>query len=242
MRERCVFFAGLLALCLYGCAGILSYTIEVEALGYPDSGRTSYVLLPANQDTDWEDTEYTEFAAYIDHALSQQGFQKAGEKEVPELAIFFGYGSGDPKKKTFTYHLPEPDQAGTPLSATTGSTTASANRTSVQGANSFTPPYDLVGSSPAPGQDAQRFGFMFLDAIDLLQYRQTGEAFPVWRTSVACAGASGDLQDVFPALVVAAKDLIARNPGRAVTKVLPKNAPEILALQEAVGGHAPEKK
>lgn len=238
MRERCLFVAGLLALCLYGCGlGVLSYTIEVEAVGYADSGKTSYVLLPANQGLDLDDPGFQGLAAYVDHALSQQGFQTAGEEDVPDLAIFFGYGVGDPTKQTFTYPLPEPDQAGTRSSFTAGTTPLSASKASLQSAKPYTPPYDVVGSTPQPGDDAHRFGFMFLDAIDLLRYRQTGEAFPVWRTSVACADASEVLEDVFPALVVAAKDLLGRDSGRVVTKVIPKNSPELLALQEAVGIH-----
>ena len=61
---------------------------------------------------------------------------------------------------------------------------------------------------------------MWLDAVDLDEYRETEKEIQLWKTTVTSSGSSGDLRQVFPILVAAAKPHIGSNTGKKVKVIL----------------------
>ena len=61
---------------------------------------------------------------------------------------------------------------------------------------------------------------MWLDAVDLDEYRKAEKEVQLWKTTVTSNGSSGDLRQVFPILVAASKPYIGSNTGKKLKVML----------------------
>ena len=203
------------ALLCSGCGK--TYQVNVSGLSTGTlSSRQSYVLLPAQQDTDVEDLQFKEFVGYLEKALLRKNLTRANSAAEADVAIFLGYGIGKPQEHLYSYSLPNWGQTGVSSAYTTGSINTYGNRSTFSGTTTFTPTYGINGYSTHVGSYTTHTRFMFADAIDLRSYRQSRQIQKLWSTTATSTGSSGDLREIFPALVVAAEPSLGVNTGQQV--------------------------
>ena len=206
---------------LVGCASAPKFHVSVDSISAPNaSTKTSYVLLPGVKDVNEGDLQYQEYASYVERALSSKGYLKAASFQEADIAIFLAYGIGDPETHQYTYSLPTYGQTGVASSNTYGTVNSYGNTATYSGTTTYTPTYGVTGSTTHSGAYTTYFRYMFLDAVDLDEYRKTKKEKQIWKTTVTSSGSSGDLRRVFPILVAASKPHIGSNTGKKVSVIL----------------------
>jgi len=222
-------------LILHGCAGITppSFIVNVDSLGNA-KGNTTYILLPANKGVEVNDLQFKEYATYVNRALSKKGFSLTGSFQKANVAIFLGYGIGDPKEHQYTYSIPTWGQTGVSSSYTTGMVSSFGDYGSYSGTTTYTPTYGITGSTTQLGSYITYFRFMFLNAVDLDEYKKSKKQVQLWKTTVTSSGSSSDLRRVFPILVAASKDYIATNTGKKVQITLLEEDAQVLEIKGIV--------
>ena len=213
-------------LVLSGCASMQPPTFHVNVDSIGDTKeKTTYILLPSDKDIKADDLQFKEYASYVNRALQAKGFIQAKTFQEANVAIFLGYGIGDPKEHQYTYSLPTWGQTGVSSSYTTGTVSSYGGYGSYFGSTTYTPTYGVTGSTTHSGSHVTYFRFMLLDAVDLDEYKKSKKEVQLWKTTVTSSGSSSDLRRVFPILVAASKDYIATNTGKKVkVKLLEKDA------------------
>lgn len=209
-----LFFGVLL---LSGCATTQPrFSVNVDSISGSDVDKNSYVLLPGNKDTKADDLQFKEYATYVNRALTKQGFAPADSFEKASVAIFLVYGTGNPQEHQYSYSIPTWGQTGVSSSYTTGAVSSYGGYGSYSGTTTYTPTYGITGSTSHTGSYTTYFRFMVLDAVDLDEYKKSKKEVQLWKTTVTSAGSSSDLRRVFPILVAASKQYIAKNTGQKV--------------------------
>jgi len=210
-----------IALLLQGCAIGPRYHVNVDSISTPEaSSKNRYVLFPGVKGVEAGNLQYREYASYVERALSSLGYIKADSIAEADVAIFLGYGIGDPETHQFAYSLPTYGRTGVSSSNTYGTVNAYGNTATYSGTTTYTPTYGFTGSATHIGSRTTYFRYMFLDAVDLDKYRKTEKAVQLWKTTVTSTGSSGDLRQVFPILVAASKPYIGSNTGKKVKVIL----------------------
>lgn len=218
-------------LLLSGCASI--FHVNVDSIGNAKENKT-YILLPGNKDTKADDLQFKEYTIYINRALQTKGFVPAENFQTANVAIFLGYGIGNPKERQYTYSLPIWGQTGVSSSYTTGTVSSYGGYGSYSGTTTYTPTYGVTGSTTHLGSYTTYFRFMLLYAVDLDEYKNSKKEVQLWKTTVTSSGSSGDLRRVFPILVAASKDYIATNTGKKVKVNLLEEDAQIMAIKGIV--------
>ena len=218
MRARITLTSLILAAFLMaGCATMQpQFSVRVDSIAGATADKNSYILLPGNKDTKVEDLQFKEYAAYVNRALIKQGFVPAESFEKANVAIFLVYGIGDPQERQYSYSLPTWGQTGVSSSHTTGTISSYGGYGSYSGTTTYTPTYGVTGSTTHIGSHTTYFRFMVLDAVDLDEYKKSKKEVQLWKTTVASAGSSGDLRQVFPILVAASQQYVGKNTGQKV--------------------------
>jgi len=205
------------ALVISGCATMQpQYIVRVDSISGGAAGKNSYILLPGNKDTKEEDLQFKEYAAYVNRALIKQGFVPSESFEKANVAIFLGYGIGEPQEHQYSYSIPIWGQTGVSSSHTTGTVSSYGGYGSYSGTTTYTPTYGVTGSTTHIGSYTTYFRFMVLDAVDLDEYKKSKKEVQLWKTTVTSAGSSGDLRRVFPILVAASQQYVGKNTGQKV--------------------------
>lgn len=227
------FFTAVALLCSAGCGK--TYQVNVSGLSTGSlPSRQSYVLLPASQDTNVEDLQFREFAGYVEKALLRKNLTRTNSTAEADVAIFLGYGIGQPQEHLYSYSLPNWGQNGVSSAYTTGSINTYGNRSTFSGTTTYTPTYGITGYSTHVGTYTTHTRFMFADAIDLQPYRQSQQIHKLWSTTATSTGSSGDLRQVFPALVVAAEPSLGVNTGQQVTVDVPEGSERLNEIRGKV--------
>lgn len=208
-----VFFAA-------GCTTYRSFNVSVDSICTSSAReKKTYVLLPGNKDGKISDLQFQEFAAYTENALNAQGFKKGSSIDDAEVAILLCYGISDPQLYEYTYSVPIYGQTGVSSSTTSG-TVNSFGRSVIYSENTnYTPSYGVVGSSTHVETGVVFARYMVISGVDLEQFKKTGkieDAQEIWSTKVNSVGASGDLREIFPVLLVASQKHIADNTGKKI--------------------------
>lgn len=202
---------------LSGCATTRpAFSVQVDAISSEHVNKTTYILLPGNKETKIDDLQFKEYATYVNRALIKQGFIAADSIENANIAIFLIYGIGQPQEHEYSYSTPTFGQTGVSSSTTTGTLSSYGRYGSYSGTTTYTPKYGVTGSSTHIGTYTTYTRFMVLDAIDLVEYKETKKELQLWRTTVTSVGSSGDLRIVFPILVAASNQYIAKNTGQII--------------------------
>lgn len=208
------------------------FVVDVSSLADPDAAQTrSYVLLPLNDDVDATDLQFREYASYVRRALTARGLAEAESMDAADTAIFLAYGIGDPEHIPYSYSMPVYGKVRGGTTTISGSSVSSSGVTSVNGTVTEAPEYGVVGSRTVSGVHTVFFRYMVVDAVDLTEYRATGQAISTWRTTVTSSGSSGDLRLVFPYLVAASLPHLGANTGESIRVTLPENDKSVMALR-----------
>lgn len=219
-------------LLLSGCANMRppTFHVNVDSIGDARENKT-YILLPGNKDTNPNDLQFKEYASYVNRALQEKGFIQAETFQEANVAIFLGYGIGDPREHQYTYSLPAWGQTGVSSAYTTGTVSSYGGYGSYSGTTTYTPTYGITGSTTHSGSYTTYFRFMLLDAIDLDEYRKSDKEVQLWKTTVTSSGSSGDLRRVIPILVAASKKYIGTNTGKKVKVELSEEDDQVKAVK-----------
>ncbi len=219
-------------LLLSGCANMRppTFYVNVDSIGDAGSNKT-YILLPGNKDTKPSSLQFQEYARYVNRALQEKGFIQAETLQEANVAIFLGYGIGDPQEHQYTYSLPTWGQTGVLSSYTTGTVSSYGGYGMYSGTTTYTPTYGVTGSTTHSGSYVTYFRFMLLDAVDLDEYRKSQKEVQLWKTIVTSTGTSGDLRRVFPILVAASKNYIGTNTGKKVKVKLLEEDAQVKAIK-----------
>ena len=133
-------------------------------------------------------------------ALSFRGFEQVTDLDAADVVLFLAYDIGEPQIEvpqlgavgTGTYH--------TTFNAATGSATTTERKT-----------LGVTGYRTKTRKTVTFSRYLYLSAIDLRAYRQSGEMVEAWRTVVISEGTSNDLRRVFPVMMAAAMRRLANN-------------------------------
>ncbi len=223
-------------LILSGCATTQpKFRVNVDSIGSSSENKKSYVLLPGNKDTKVDDLQFKEYASYVNRVLLQHGFALAENFENANVAIFLGYGIGEPQERQYSYSIPTWGETGVSSSSTTGTVSSSyGGYGSYSGTTTYTPTYGVTGATTHTGSYTTYFRFMFLDAVDLEEYKKSKKEIQLWKTTVTSTGYSSDLRRVFPVLVAASKKHIATNTGKKITIELFEVDAQVLEIKDIV--------
>lgn len=230
MIKICLFI--LIFFLFHGCATRTHFVIKVDSI--TDSDRIinkKFLLLPGMKDVTESDLQYREYKNYVEKALTDEGFVKSINFNEADIAIFLSYGIGNPETTQYSYLLPTWGQTGISSSNTTGSVNVFGSIGHYSETTTYTPKYGITGYQQRTVAYTTYFRFLVVDAIDLIEYRKSKRALPVWKTTVTSTGTSGDLRRVFPLLVAASKRYFGRNTGQTLDVVLRENNPEVLKVK-----------
>ena len=213
--------AVLLGLLIFtGCTPYRSFNVTVDSISNSSARqKKTYFLLPGNKDGKANDLQFQEFAMYTENALNMQGFKKAASIDDAEIAILLSYGISDPQTYEYTYSVPIYGQTGVSSSKTSGSIYSYSNSASYSQTTNYTPSYGIIGSSVHVGTDVVFARHLVITGIDLEEFKQTGkveDAQEIWSTKANSLGASGDLREIFPILLIASQKHISENTGKKI--------------------------
>ncbi len=204
-----------------GCANYRSFNVNVDSICNSSAClKKTYILLPGNKDGKVSDLQFQEFATYTEKALNAQGFRKAPSIDEAELAIILSYGISDPQSYEYTYSVPVYGQTGVSSSKTSGSVYSYGNSASYSQNTDYTPSYGVVGATTHVGTAVVFARYMVISGVDLEQFKKTGkieDAQEIWSTKANSIGASGDLREIFPILLIASQNHIAENTGKKIS-------------------------
>ncbi|SHO54430.1 hypothetical protein VQ7734_00144 [Vibrio quintilis] len=217
MQVKLIIFL-VLALLINGCAHIgPSYGVYVDSITAPGSdSKTKYILLPNNKDTSSDDLQYLEYKPYLVRALKSNGYREVNSIDDADIAVFVGYGIGDPQTEQHTYSVPTWGQTGVSSSRTYGTFNSYGNTSSYSGTTIYTPTYGITGSETKIRTKTTYFRFISLVAYDVNEYKKSKKMKQVWKTDITSSGSSGDLRRAFPVLVAASEPYIGKDTNKKV--------------------------
>lgn len=209
----------IISLCFVcGCAPMVQ--VSVDSICSKEARlKTRFVLLPADENISQADLQFQEYAGYVEKALLDIGFECASSYEDANVAIVLSYGISEPQTYTYAYSVPVYGQTG----IQTQSTGSSCGR-AYSSYTTTSPIYGIVGTQERIGMSVNYVRGFSLLATDM------DRSIELWSTKVTSVGASGDLREIFPILVVASKDYMAANSGREICITISENDKRIAEL------------
>ena len=230
MRYLFVFIVTCLILCV-GCA-TTTFHVNVDSLSSKlNQSYKKYILFPGNKDILPNDLQFQEFSQYVNRALISEGFTPTENIDEAELAIFLGYGIGNPEEHLYSYSIPVYGQTGVSSSSTYGNINTYGNSGSYSSRTTYTPQYGVTGYNSGVGSYVTYFRYILLTAFDLNEWRKSQKEVQVWKTTITSSGSSEDLRRVFPVLIGASKDYIGKNTGKKIKIVLEESDKRVLEIK-----------
>lgn len=217
---------------LVGCKTTPQFNVGIDSISAPASNELKrYIILPNNEGVTVDNLQFQEYAIYVERALTDQGFVKAKDFSEANVAIFFGYGIGDPQTNLYTYSIPTWGRTGVSSSNTYSTVNVFGNTARVNSTTSYTPTYGITGSTTGTGTYTTFTRFLFLSAIDLNQFKLNKKTKQIWKTSAISTGSSGDLREVLPVLVAASKPYLSKNTGKMIEVSIKEGDKRILEVK-----------
>ncbi len=210
-----VLISALFAVSITACATPFYVSVDSIAATSPKQFRT-YLMLPGNEDGNFDDLQYKEYSAYLAKALAEKGYVPADSFETADLAVVLSYGISDPQTQQYTYSLPVYGQTGVSSSTTTGTAYSYGNSTTISANTTYTPSYGVTGYSTHVGSVTTFFRFARIEAYDLAEYRESDRQLQIWSTKIVSTGTSGDLRRIFPMLIAAGYPYLGTNTGKRI--------------------------
>ena len=230
---------------LQACAVDQQFHVNVDSISKPKvNTNIKYFLFSAVKDVNEDDLQFQEYASYVDRALKISGFRKAENSETAEIGIYLYYGISNPKTHFFT----ESESKLSPIefpSMETGNK-FNRNRDNFEASNlrkhdtntvdsykySFNSGTWIKKSETCIKTETVYYAFMWLDAIDMNEYRKTGKKVQLWKTTVSTRGTCGDLRISFPVLVTAAIPYIGSNTRKTIEVTLSESDSVFIHFKE----------
>lgn len=196
---------GFLLIVLSACATEpwrLQISADVDALATGEAqGKRRFVILPGNREVSAQDLQFIEFKGYVEKALLNRGYVKAGQLQDGDVVLFLNYGSGEPQVQQYSYDVP------------------------VMGNFGYYPYYRRYGfySSMNYGytQHIETYTvykrYLMLEAYDMAAYLQHQTPIQLWKINAQSQGQSNDLRLIFPYMVTAMQPYLGTNTGHMVT-------------------------
>lgn len=202
-------------------------TVSVDALASPEAASLrGYAFAPL--DASRRDTlEYRELELITNRALQAQGFVPAQVDEDIEVVIVLDWGM---RAGTRLVEQPIMGQksSGT-ATVTTTSRPSLMGSVTTQGTITQGTTYGVVGSRTVEEDIYHRA--VVLTAYEAGPMRDESRAVEVWRVSAASSGSSDNMRAVFPAIMAAMDDYLAKRTDATVSVTTPLRNKEALALQ-----------
>lgn len=242
----------LLILCLVfsACSTMQPVHVYIDSISAPHADlKKNYILMPGNEDSQVIDLYFVEYSRYIDSALQSQGFTKVNDLNKADILIYFAYGIGPPKEKSYSFSLPVYGQTGIAFSTTSGtirtspitstysgsSTYGSINTSPITSTYSSTttniPSYGIIGSQSYSGSHTTHLRYFNLSAFDYNEYVNSKKIVQIWRTFVTSEGSSHDLRYIFPFMAAAAKPYLGVNSGKEVKVILTDSDKRVVEMK-----------
>ncbi len=189
-------------LLLSGCSSPY-YTIEVDALkDYSAPQMKSYKLI--SEEKNPNDLLYRQFAQNVQSVLAMKNFLLVNDEE-PEILVYFDYGMSEGNKEFSTHNVPVYGKTGV-SSAKTVKTTAADG--SVHETTVYTPSYGVVGYKTEINEYETFTSFINLSAYDYKRYKDSGELYQLWTSSLSSTNRNNDIRFVIPMLISASMNYI----------------------------------
>jgi len=202
----------------------------------------TYVVMPFDADVEPMDLEFQEYSAQVAKVLGERGFRRAPSIDDAEVVVLLAYGIGEPREHSYTYNLPVWGQTGVASTRTTTDATLFRNSAKLNSETSYTPQYGVTGFTNQTGSYTTFTRHALICAIDLAQLRNEQKFSEIWKTRIVSVGSSGDLRQVFPAMLAAARDLLATSTGRTVERTVSEDSPVVLWLRESTSPNAKKRR
>lgn len=116
--------------------------------------------------------------------------------------------------------MPVWGQTGVSSSKSSGAINFFGNIPNYSGSTTYTPTYGVAGSSTHMGTEVFFAWYIIVSGIDLEKFKETGkieDAQEIWSSKVNSVGASGDLREIYPILLIASQEHVAGNTGKKIS-------------------------
>jgi len=217
---------------LAGCATGPQYYVSTSSLAAPQvSSAQTYELWPMNENVAPSDLQFLEYSKYIERALNSKGMTRVSGHETPDIIVLVGYGIGAPEKNTRSYSIPVFGQTGISSSTTTGTATTNVYGTSTyvtgntnyRQTTTYTPTFGITGYQTGVQNYTTYTRYITLNAAFVDIEKDAKDWQPAFETNIVSTGSSGDLRQVFPVMIAAAKDSIGVSTPKAVQTSISEN-------------------
>src|SRR4051794_7458706 len=146
MLKVVAFLAGIVAvvLAMTGCTPAITCSVSVNSFAGPNASvLRTYVIIPLNPKVQDTDLEFQEYSTYVRRVLDAHGFRPARSFQDAQIAVFVGYGIGDPQLHARSYDVPVWGQTGVAASTTTSQVNTYGNYGTVTSNTTYTPQYGV---------------------------------------------------------------------------------------------------
>lgn len=207
------------ALVISGCRSGAIYETSVSSYAEPSARKYSkFTIKPGLKTIDTEDLEYKEYSRLISRALEADGFIPSNDQSA-EVIIFASYSIGEPRTELYTYDVPTWGSAIT-SSTTTGhaSTSFYGNRgtTSYHATTQYNRTPVVTGTTSKIETVTLYDRVLSLEAVLKDQLKNDGKIIQAWKVRISSTGQSGDLRNVIPPMLVAAKQYFGKDSTKVV--------------------------
>lgn len=200
-----------------GCANQPQYRVSVSSFASAEAtAAKKFTVLSGLKEVSNDDLEFREYARMMTRILRANGYQKTPSSEA-DLGIFMAYGVGEPRKESYSYIVPTYGLVRTG-STTTGTVSADGRYTAQTRYDHAT---GQTGTAAVSGETTVYNRHLTLDAVDLHELRQTGKIKSLWKIKITSTGASEDIRELIPAMLICAEGFIGKNSQRAVQVDIP---------------------
>lgn len=191
-------------LSLSGCATIFvpHYNVTVDAVAAKDAlDKKSYVLMPANIGTSWNDTEFREVANYVWRSLNTRGYVFTKNVNEADLRIEVSYGISAPKAEQYIDYVPI---MSTIPSGNSVAVVITGYREETRTRYLYYKYLSIAGFDYSLQKTPQSI-------VEIGANSGKGNKAPLWKTTVSNNDGTDDLTNLIPVFVTAAIPYIATN-------------------------------
>tara|TARA_B110000971_G_scaffold209067_1_gene234780 strand:+ start:97 stop:792 length:696 start_codon:yes stop_codon:yes gene_type:complete len=199
------------------------YTVWVSSLGNGQASK--FQLIPFDKRISAVDLQFKEYAGYVERALTLKGYNKAMSAEEADVVIMLGYEISDGEEKASSRQIPQFGQTGSLNLGTTGTISTFGNTSYLNAQTNTMPLYGITGVSTVTDRYTTFTRRIVVSAYDSTKSQE------LWTTKIVSTGSSGDLRQVFPVMVGAARVFLGKATAKAEKITILEEAPEVMVIR-----------